>query len=79
MEAKEVTLATFLTVTTAEIARIALENEGIPCYIADQHQAAHPVGSLIGVRLQVFADDYAEARAILEESGLYTYEDKAGE
>jgi hypothetical protein len=70
-----ITLATFIDLASAQVARIALEGEGIPCLVLDQNQAAHPIGALIGIRVQVLAEDKAAARAILKECGLYSFDD----
>lgn len=66
-----VTIATFMNHAHAQIARIALEAEDIPCNLADTNQGAYILGMLIGIRLQVFEEDADRARKVLEEAGVY--------
>ena len=65
-----VTIATYMDIPLAELARAKLESEGIYCFL----QGKHHIGvnwlysnALGGVRLQVRQEDEAVARKILEE------------
>lgn len=66
-----VTIATFMNHAHAQIARIALENEDIPCNLADVNQGAYVLGMLIGIRLQVFEEDAERAKKVLHDAGVY--------
>ncbi|MCC5874785.1 MAG: DUF2007 domain-containing protein [Candidatus Sumerlaeia bacterium] len=69
-----VTIATFMNHAHAQIARIALEGEDIPCNLADTNQGAYILGMLIGIRLQVFEEDADRARKVLQDAGVYQCE-----
>lgn len=78
-EPKLVTIAEFTFAHQAEVARLALEEEGIQCILLDSNQAGHSLGAIVPVRLQVFEPDERFAKEILVEQELYQYEDGTGE
>ena len=65
-----ITIATFNEPIEANLARIQLESEGIPAYLADEATVgiAWHLGTAIGgVKLQVSEDDAQRALSVLEE------------
>ena len=70
MEHELVSIATFLDVTAASLARARLEAHGIRCHVSNEHGAAiHP--ALGAASLQVSASVAEEARAILREEVVH--------
>ncbi|MEO8618883.1 MAG: DUF2007 domain-containing protein [Sphingomicrobium sp.] len=64
-----VELARFGTRVEADLARLALEAEGIGAVLMDtEANNFFGGGGLIGVRLMVLGEDYQEAITILEEN-----------
>lgn len=73
MNEKLVTLAEFSLAVNAEMARVALEAEGIPCIVQQASQMGHP-SFIFSAWLQVFEADVEDARDVLEKVGLYKFE-----
>ena len=70
-----VTLARFTYIGQAESARIALDSEGIVCFLFDESQGANIGGGvLIPVRLEVYENDVEAAKAVLTREGLYKFQ-----
>ena len=68
-EERLVTVATFNDSTEAHLARIELEQEGIPCAIFDEGATGwypHLTTALGGIRLQVHESNAADAAEILD-------------
>jgi len=78
-----VTVETFSSAWEAQLARAALEAEGIHAVVADEHfyRLYNPLTSLSGVRLQVRPSDLAQAEELLRNRRpifyLVTEEDSA--
>lgn len=69
MAEKLVTIASYTTAPEADLARYALEAEGIRCYLADVNviQMNWFLGNALGfIKLQVSSDDQESALQILE-------------
>lgn len=69
-EGKLVIVERFLEPTMGEIARAALEDAGIPCFLLDTNHSAVNFALLFaigGSRLMVYEDDYERAKAALAE------------
>ena len=60
-----VTIATFLSLSEAQLAKGALEAEGIDCFLADENIAGVYSAVIGGIRLQVSAEDETRARQVL--------------
>lgn len=64
---KLVTIERYENSFDAEVARLALDNEGIPCYLAGMNLMVNmPYPNVIAVELQVFQSDAERAKAILD-------------
>ena len=59
-----VTVYTVKNPTQAEIIRVALENEGIQCYLEGEGQAG--LTGIFDIEVMVKADDAGRARALIE-------------
>ncbi|MBI1290686.1 hypothetical protein GC173_05525 [bacterium] len=76
MEADPVVLVEFHNPYDAQMARVALESEGIPCQLLDQNQAGWTgIGVLFPVRLLVLPEDLDAAKELLTREGLYSFEE----
>ena len=64
-EGKMVALAKYLYPMQAQLTRVALEAEGIPCVILNEHQGGLTGNSLIPVEVHVFSDDLEAAKDVL--------------
>jgi len=62
---KLVTIARFENGFDAELAKLALDNEGIPCFLAGNENLPYP--TLITVELQVFEIDVDRAKELLDQ------------
>lgn len=65
---KLVTVGRFLDPVQAQMAKGMLESAGLPCFLQGEH-ANHMVPLAFRVRLQVLAEDQAEARQMLDAVG----------
>jgi hypothetical protein len=65
MEEELVTVAEFPQVLEAEAAKIFLEDNGIPAFVADENAAAMLWPNLVGPKLQVAAADGERAKKLL--------------
>ncbi|RYE21427.1 MAG: DUF2007 domain-containing protein [Sphingobacteriales bacterium] len=66
-----VTIATFSTSIEAHIQKGYLENEGIPCFLKDEHTiSANPMYDVAmgGIKLQVWESDAQRAYNLLQET-----------
>ena len=69
---KLVTIARYETGFDAEVAKLALENEGIACTLAGLDLAVNmPYPNVITVDVQVFESDVERARAVLSRAAVY--------
>lgn len=69
---KLVTIARYETGFDAEVAKLALENEGIACTLAGLDLAVNmPYPTVITVDVQVFESDVERARAVLSRAAVY--------
>ncbi|CAN5295619.1 hypothetical protein BH09SUM1_BH09SUM1_09140 [soil metagenome] len=73
-DGKTALLAYFLYPSQAIAARLALEAEDIPCLVLDSSQAAMPGNPLFPIRMEVFEEDLAESKMILERDGIYNFQ-----
>lgn len=67
---KLVTLASFDNSIDAHLLRTKLENEGIPCFIFDEHMVTMNALYNItvgGIKVKVIAEDFDAAQALVEE------------
>jgi acetyl esterase/lipase len=72
-----IVLANFVFPDQAQLARLALEAKGVPCYLLETNQAGHGgFGLLFPVRLMILPEDREAAIRILREEGLYEVEEK---
>lgn len=69
-EPEIVVVATIADHTRAEMARIALEEEGIDCMLMDENQAGFPDIQAIPVRVAVREEDAGDATQVLRENNL---------
>jgi hypothetical protein len=51
----------------AELARAFLESHGLHAVVFDTQSSAYSDGALVGVRLMVLDEDFAEARLLLKD------------
>lgn len=67
-----VTILTFANYLDASPVKTRLENEGISCYLKDEHTvtaAPYLANYVGGIKLQVWRDDYLKAIELLEDAG----------
>ena len=62
---KLVTIARYENGFEAELSKLALDNRGIPCFLAGNDNLPYP--TLITVELQVFESDVDQAKELLEQ------------
>ena len=73
---KLITIARYDTGFEGETARIALENEGIACYLAGTSlMASRPYSNVMAVELQVLEGDAERAKTVLDRVVPYEGED----
>ncbi|MBW7913159.1 MAG: DUF2007 domain-containing protein [Taibaiella sp.] len=73
-----VTIATFSNYLQAGPFKSKLENEGVACFLMDEHTstiAPHMEAAIGGIKLQVSKNDFTKARKILQDIG-YTFDDE---
>ena len=64
---KLITIERYENSFDAEVAKLALDNEGISCYLAGMNLMVNmPYPNVIAVELQVFQSDAERAKAILD-------------
>jgi hypothetical protein len=76
-----ITLATYYDPMLAQIVRARLEDNGIPCFVADENMGSvYPMynTAIGGIKLKIFERDMEKCKAILAEDETATVEEVAG-
>ena len=72
---KTTVVARYLFPAQAQLARVALEAEGLPCFLANVNQGALTGSALVPIELHVLEEDLEAAKEVLAQQEIDKAED----